>query len=292
MSSANPLPSSLGEIIALLPSIAHQHARSTTTYQTLDQIVRSLVVNSPLSLELETAETPFGSYGSLAFPFVEMGAISTLDLFGLDELIIFAFYWVNRERYRIAADIGANLGLHSILMGKCGWHVAAYEPDPNHAIRLLKNVQLNNIKTISLVEAAVSDQPGTHEFVRVLGNTTSSHLVGAKNNAYGDLEKFPVQVESIAEIMSSVDFVKMDAEGQEKTIILGTLKEHWQDTDMMVEVGSEDNAISIYNHIKKLGVHAYAQKLGWSEVKSIDDMPMHYKQGSLFITQKLTMPWA
>ncbi len=233
-----------------------------------------------------------GGLGSVIFPFTKMGAVSSLDLFGLDELIIFSFYWANRNRYRRSADIGANLGLHSIIMAKCGWHVTAYEPDPNHAGLLKRNLSLNQNKTVTLVEAAVSDQPGTLDFIRVLGNTTSSHLAGAKQSAYGQLEKFPVRVETITAIMPAVDLVKLDAEGQEKIIILGTTAEHWRHTDMMVEVGTTENAAAIFEHLRKLGIRAYAQRLGWSEVKSFTDMPTSYKQGSLFITRLASMPWA
>ena len=174
---------------------------------------------------------------------------------------------------------------------KCGWQVTAYEPDPNHAARLLQNLNSNNSATVKLVEAAVSDKPGTLEFVRVLGNTTSSHLAEAKDNAYGELEKFPVTVQAVAEIMEEVDFVKMDAEGQEKTIILGTETKHWQNTDMIVEIGSEENAVAIFDHLHKIGVRAFAQKLGWAEVISLSDMPTHYTQGSLFLTLKSKMHW-
>jgi|TARA_B110000438_G_scaffold264146_1_gene276601 FkbM family methyltransferase len=281
---------SIGSIIESLPELASHHARTSDTYKTLDQSALSLVAVSNFVHESGEA-VELGSFGRIVFPFTQMGAISTLDLFGLDELIIFAFYWANRDLYRKSADIGANLGLHSILMGKCGWQVTAYEPDPDHATRLLHNLELNNSATVTLAEAAVSDKPGTLEFVRVLGNTTSSHLAGAKDNAYGELEKFPVTVEAIAGIMEVVDFVKMDAEGQEKTIILGTETKHWRNTDMIVEVGTEENAVAIYSHLQKIGVRAFAQKLGWAEVMSLDDMPTHYTQGSLFLTQKSKMPW-
>ena len=290
MTPVTPSPNSLGEIIELLPALAAQHARTSSIYQALDQTSQALVAKSRFASELNEAVT-LGSYGPVVFPFVKMGSISTLELFGLDELIIFAFYWNNRNRYRNAADIGANLGLHSILMAKCGWDVTAYEPDPFHAKRLSSNLELNSITKVKLAEVAVSDKTGTLEFVRVLGNTTSSHLAGAKNNAYGVLEKFPVKVESIAAIMPTVDFVKMDAEGQEKIIILGTTTEHWRNTDMIVEVGSEENAFAIYQHLQKIGVRAFAQKRGWAEVISLEDMPTHYKQGSLFITQKSQMFW-
>ena len=237
------------------------------------------------------ARETLGHFGEIELPYHRMGAVDTLDLFGLDELIIFSFYWANRHRYGRTADIGANLGLHSILMGKCGWQVQAYEPDPVHARLLRRNLALNQSTNVNLVEAAVSDRPGTLEFVRVLGNTTSSHLAGAKSNAYGQLEKFPVRVESIAAIMPAVDFVKMDAEGQEKTIILGTDATHWRRTDMMVEIGSPDNARAIFQHLQSLGVHAYAQRLGWARVTSVAAMPASYKDGSLFITRQPAMSW-
>jgi FkbM family methyltransferase len=286
--TSNP---TLGEIIETLTTLTSEHSRTSATYEALDRAAQATAAESGFAQRHEEP-VKLGAFGPITFPFTKMGSISTLDLFGLDELIIFSFYWANRNRYRRAADIGANLGLHSILMGKCGWQVTAYEPDPKHAALLRRNLDLNASTTVDLVEAAVSDKPGMLEFIRVLGNTTSSHLSGAKCSAYGELEKFPVRVESIAAIMPNVDFVKMDAEGQEKIIILGTTAEHWRKTDMMVEVGSNENARAIFEHLQKIGVHAFAQKLGWSQVTSLADMPASYKDGSLFITRQSAMRWA
>jgi len=142
-----------------------------------------------------------------------------------------------------------------------------------------------------LVRAAVSDRHGEMEFVRVLGNTTSSHLAGAKAKPYGELERFPVKVIAIGEIMDNVDFIKMDAEGQERNIILGTTAEQWANTDMIVEIGSDENASAIYGHLARLGVNAFAQKLGWARVTSAADMPTSYKHGSLFVSNRSEMCW-
>lgn len=285
-----PQPSSIPEIIDALPALAADHAHTGDRYRILNELARKTIAASGLAKKSEEVVS-LGCFGPVVFPFSKMGAISTLDLFGLDELIIFSFYWTNRRRYRNVADVGANLGIHSILMGKCGWNVAAYEPDPQHVKTLRRNLELNKSDNVKVIEAAVSNEPGTLEFIRVLGNTTSSHLAGAKNNAYGPLEQFPVKVESIANLMATVDFIKMDAEGQEKTIILGTDSGHWSDTDMIVEVGSEENASAIYEHLQLIGVNAFAQKIGWHQVRAYEDMPTHYKQGSLFISKKLEMPW-
>ena len=220
-----------------------------------------------------------------------MGAIDTLDLFGLDELIIFSFYWVNRHNYKISADVGANLGLHSILMSRCGWQVSAYEPDPVHAELLRRNLNLNQITNVQVYEDAISDKPGTLEFVRVLGNTTGSHLAGAKLNPYGQLERFPVNVLPIDSLMANADFIKLDAEGQEKIILLGTNAKQWETTDMMLEVGSTENALAIFNHLTALGVNMFSQKLNWEKVISLEGVPVSYKEGSLFISKKSKMPW-
>jgi hypothetical protein len=91
--------------------------------------------------------------------------------------------------------------------------------------------------------------------------------------------------------MKEVDFVKLDAEGQEKIIILGTNAQHWTGTDAMAEVGSAENAKAIFEHLTALGINLFSQKLGWNQVENIDGMPTSYKEGSLFITAKSKMPW-
>jgi FkbM family methyltransferase len=283
-------PPQLHEIIEALADIPGQHPRSSATYRLLEKVTAQAVSESAFT-KADGARQSLGAFGEIELPYHKMGAVDTLDLFGLDELIIFAFYLRNRSRYRRASDIGANMGIHSLLMARAGWAVTAYEPDPTHAALLERNLRLNQADRVTLKKSAVSDHVGEMEFVRVLGNTTSSHLAGAKSNPYGELERFPVKVDSIADIMPQSDFVKMDAEGQEKIIILGTTADHWRSTDMMLEVGSPENAAAIHSHLGKLQVNAFAQKLGWQRVQSLTDMPTSYKDGSLFITRSDHMPW-
>jgi len=281
----------INQIIELLPEVTMHHSRCSNLYKILDNAAKTCVKNSKLSSEENTAIN-IGNFGSLIFPYFKMGAIDSLDLFGLDELIIFSFYWANRNRYKATADIGANLGIHSIMMSRCDFDVVAYEPDPTHLKILKRNLDLNAIKNTKVEEKAVSDKPGKLEFIRVLGNTTGSHLAGAKSNPYGDLETFEVDVESIEVIMSNSDFVKIDAEGQENVILLATNSKHWESTDAIVEVGSSDNALAIFNHFNSLGVNLFSQKINWEKVTHLDDMPVSYNEGSLFISTKLTMPWS
>lgn len=282
----------LGNIINCLPDIASQHGRGSNIFE----LFEALSIDSTASSNLKDpneGQIDFGPFGELKFPYYKMGAIDTLDLFGLDELIIFSFYMINKNRYHKSADIGANLGLHSVLMSKCGWTVESYEPDPVHANLLKKNLELNNVQAnVAINEKAVSDKEGTLEFLRVVGNTTGSHLAGAKPNPYGEIDRFTVQVASIANIMGNVDFIKMDVEGQEKQIITSTTADQWKNTDMMVEVGTIENAEAIFEHLNSLNINAFSQKTGWQKVKSKDQMPTSHREGSLFISVKSEMPWS
>lgn len=234
----------------------------------------------------------FGEFGHVTFPYREMGSIDSLDLFGLDELIIFSFYADNRTRYSTAADLGANSGLHSLLMARIGWQVEAYEPDPQHVAVIEQNLTLNRIEGVRIHQAAVSDKEGATDFVRVLGNTTGSHIAGAKADPYGELETFEVECEDVRSVMARVDFMKMDVEGQEAKIILSTRPTDWQGTDVMLEVGTPENARAIYDHLSALGVAMFPQKIGWVGARSADDLPSHHTHGSLFASLRRESPWS
>lgn len=279
----------LAALIDALPELGRVHAPCSATYRLLLDIARREV--SRFGSE-SCRPASFGPFGRLDFPFVTMGATSSINLFDLDELILFAFYWQNRQQYQTAADIGANLGLHSFVMARCGFEVRCYEPDPNHFSLLRKNLKRNNCTNVKAIQAAVSSEQGQEEFVRVLGNTTGSHLAGAKAAPYGPLERFPVTLESIHPILEWADFVKIDVEGHEKEILLATRKEQWLNTDAMVEIGSRDNAFAIFEHMRRQRVNLYAQKKNWKRVETIEDMPYSYRDGSLFMTANERGPWA
>ena len=280
----------LESLLLALPSLSNQHAPGSEVYCLLKQVVRKEVEN--LFLGHDTQSREFKPFGNLVFPYHKMGAIDSLNLFDLDELIIFSFYWINRKKYRRVLDLGANIGLHSIILSKCGFEVRAYEPDPQHFEILQRNLALNNCSNVEPFNAAVSSKAGVMEFVRMLGNTTASHLAGSKPNPYGDLERFPVKVEAIEPLITWADLIKLDVEGHEKEVLLATNRDHWLDTDALVEVENEGNAASIYRHFTGLGVQLFSQKTNWQLVRDVDDMPTTYREGTIFLTCKSEMPWS
>ena len=276
-------------LITSLPCVTEHHAPTSQLYTLLKQVSRKEI---ELLFGFEEPERiRFKPFGELVFPYHSMGAVDSLNLFDLDELIIFGFYWVNRKRYRNVLDLGSNIGLHSIVLSKCGFEVHAYEPDPEHFKLLVRNLELNHCENVKSFNMAVSSRSGEMQFVRVRGNTTGSHLAGAKMAPYGDLDRFTVAVEGIKSLMSWADLIKMDIEGQEKEVILTTDQNHWQTTDALVEIENEDNAAIICDHFKSIGINLFSQKTNWQKVKDVKDMPTSYREGTLFITYKSVMPW-
>lgn len=266
-----------------------RHRRDRPSWRLLDRLAR-IEVQKMLSADDAVIKGDLGPLGAIDFPYIEMGNINSLDLFGLDELIIFAFYLNNRDTYRRVADFGANLGLHSLVLGRCGFEVRSFEPDPRH-FQILKDSLSRNGVTSDLQQKAVSTEDGVHEFVRVLGNTTGSHLSGAKKDPYGELERFEVQIVDATSTIKWADLVKIDIEGHEADLLTNLPIDLWSETDAIMEVGTTRNAEQIFERFNGTPVNLFAQKIEWERVTSVSDIPTSHREGSLFLSTKLEMPW-
>ena len=270
----------------IIKSILKQknHSPKTSFYvKTKNNLLRELN-KSNLTLKKKKI-THISKIGKIIFPYHSMGAINSLHLFGLDEIIIFCYYYSSRLKYKNVADIGGNIGLHSIIMSKFFKNIDCYEPDPLHIKKIKSNFKLNKISNVKIFKKAVSNQNKKVDFVRILGNTTGSHIKGAKKNPYGELKTFKINCLKFSKMIKKYDFIKIDTEGEEANLISDTKKNDWKNTDVIMEIGTKDNAIKIYKHLKKLNLPMYSQKNGWRKVIKINQMPFSYKDGSLFISK-------
>lgn len=277
------------DLFDALPLVASLHTPGTSLYNLLRKSARS-EVDANFS-NADDSPREFGPLGELVFPYVCMGAIDSTNLFDLDELIIFSFYWINRRRYRRALDVGANIGLHSVLMAKCGYEVTSFEPDPTHFGLLEKNLAMNDCAEVSPNNAAVSSRDGELEFVRVLGNTTGSHLAGSKQNPYGELERFPVPSVAFAPLLANTDLVKLDVEGHEGEVMMATRAEDWRGTDGLISIHDEHNATAVFELCSAHDLKMFSQKIGWERAASVEDVPMSHHEGTLFVSSSESMPW-
>ena len=234
-----------------------------------------------------------GEIGNLNFPYFKMGNVDSVKLFGIDELIIFSFYYTNRNRYKKTLDLGANIGLHTLIMKKLGFQVISYEPDSIHLAQIEKVMDLNDLSTEGLTPRAISDKRGTMDYIRILGNTTGSHLLGSKEEVYGPTEIVSTEVDDILEVLSqgNFDFVKMDVEGHEVVLLNRITTQSITSTDIMLEIGSEKNANAIFSILSDKKIPAYAQKTNWARVEKLQDLPSHHTHGSLFLSMQGPPNW-
>ena len=229
-----------------------------------------------------------GKFGQVNFPNYRMGAVDSFMHFELRELAVFAIYLSNKEKYSFALDLGANLGLHSILLSLIGIsEVSAVEPDPVHVEELRKRLLLNKISNVSVHVNAVSDFEGKASFTRVVGNTTSSHLTGLKPSAYGELEEFEVEVINVNKLLPKEGRIvcKIDIEGSEAAVLKTIDSKDWERIDAIIEVTTPQSAKEIFEFLSQnKNVYGYSQKIQWRRITRIDEVPFNYKEGSLFLT--------
>jgi FkbM family methyltransferase len=278
----------LDSIVLALPEVYQNHSRGSAIFNLLETCAQNAAkrIYGPKGEQIADLfpDVP------IQLPYFEMGAINSTHLFGLDELIMFAYYFKQRPHIRRVLDIGANIGLHSIILSKLGFEVKSYEPDPEHFATLQKNIEVNSAQNIEVVNEAVSTEKGLASFVRVLGNTTGSHLEGAKSS-YGEKHIFEVKTAEFIKIMKWADFIKLDVEGAEARLLCSTSESDWTDVEAFVEIGNGENADAVFAHFKETKVNLFSQKTGWQKAVSKDDVPISHREGSLFISKKDSMTW-
>jgi len=217
----------------------------------------------------------------------KLGNLYTVDLFNFDEIIIFLFYMLNKHRYAKALDIGANIGLHSIILEKLQYETISFEPDPKTFKILKKNVKMNKLKNIKLYNFAISNIKKFARFNRIKNNLTGSHISGEKDKIYGPVDVIKVKTKNINEYIDSVStLVKIDAEGHEAKIMNSIKKKNFLKTDFLIECNNPCNSKIIFNLVKKNKIKCYSQKTNWKLCKSIKDLPKSYKDGVIFISKR------
>ncbi len=154
-------------------------------------------------------------------------------------------YFVNNiEANTIFYDIGANIGYYTMLAAKrtSNGQVYAFEPDHNNREQLIKNIELNGFKNITIVPKIVA---------QVSHQTANLYIADKQNRGMTSTEKpanFTGKIEQESTISiddfilknSFPNLIKIDAEGSEYKILQGmaTLMSK-QKADILIEINTE-----------------------------------------------------
>lgn len=116
-------------------------------------------------------------------------------------------------------DIGANIGIYTLLAAKRGARVFAVEADPKNAIVLRHHIAINGFsEKVTVLEMAATDKEQTISLYR--DRTNSGH-----SNLFSGSDAVSVRGNSIDSLhLPRVDICKMDIEGSEVAALRGMLK--------------------------------------------------------------------
>lgn len=116
----------------------------------------------------------------------------------------------------IAIDVGANVGIWSLLAAKRGATVEAFEPVPALGKRLREHT--NGIDGITIHDHAIGAERGKLPFFAVPdGNTGASALARRRD----DSVEIAVDVIPLDDVIERADFLKVDVEGAEILVFRG-----------------------------------------------------------------------
>lgn len=144
-------------------------------------------------------------------------------------------------------DVGANVGFYSKrfseLVGPKG-RVICFEPVPETFAILVENLKYAKCSNVTLINAAVSDNPQSVSMVTPFSETTGlknlqlSHLIINAESSGFDVLAF--NLDSLM-LPHRVDLVKIDAEGHEFSVLSGMIKLLKRDhPTLFVETGTKE----------------------------------------------------
>jgi len=118
-------------------------------------------------------------------------------------------------------DIGANAGFYTLLfsklVGKKG-HVYSFEPFPENSSRLLRHIGLNDLKNVTVINAAVAARERLASF-HMAENNFSGHL---SSDNHSSLVVPTLSIDALIEKgYPPPDLIKMDIEGDETLALVG-----------------------------------------------------------------------
>jgi len=156
-------------------------------------------------------------------------------------------------------DLGANIGLFSLLaarlVGSTG-QVISFEPDPDSALRLERNIERNGYQNLTVIQAGVWSTSGKRRF-EVADASSPDHGIGRFAAEDADENHMAVECVALDDIATKVpapDAIKCDVEGAELEVLLGAKKVLLEHRPWIVcELHSDANRIAAGEILRQFG---------------------------------------
>lgn len=272
------------KVFELIPLISQFHNTDSNLFKAFDKIIIDYIGT------IENQIFEVHPFNNLKWPNISLGNLDSYNYFSMGEMIVYSYYWNNRDKYKKVFDVGGHIGIDTVILEKFGYEVYSFEPDPEIFKIMQSNVELNNCRNTHLYCKGMSDKIDTLDFVRVKGNTTSSHILGARK-FYGEVDKFQIETIRFEDVGVVPDLMKINIEGHEKTLVPSIPKDVWNSCDVFIELHGLDCCKVVFEYFNQIGINIFSQKIGWRKVTSIEELPLSYKEGLIFVSSKDSMCW-
>jgi FkbM family methyltransferase len=127
-----------------------------------------------------------------------------------------------------AVDIGANYGVYTLALAKgvgSEGRVWAYEPGSETAILLKETLELNALNQVTLEVCALSDQPGEARLTLNANSELNALVAAGETGSASELVAVTtLDAGLVAHGWDRIDFLKLDAEGEEARILAGGIQ--------------------------------------------------------------------
>jgi len=157
----------------------------------------------------------------------DRGISRTLLLFGNREADHKLIFEKAIRKGMTVLDLGANIGYYVMmernLVGHTG-HIIAVEPVPSNFELLKRNVELNNIKNIQLLQMAGANNDGTATLH--MSKTSNHHTFHRKDAGFLSGETIEVKTMTVPSLMrkyGKADLMRMDIQGHEVEVMNGMI---------------------------------------------------------------------
>ena len=148
----------------------------------------------------------------------------------------------------IIFDIGANIGIYTLIFSKYAKKVYAFEPLPRNYYYLQRTLNINGVENVHIINKAISDRTRTLYFEK-----GDSWATGSISNE-GEIKISSITLDNFCDSNKiSPDFLKIDVEGAEYSVLKGAKNILSKNKPgILIEIHGTDTKIKCFEYLKEL----------------------------------------
>lgn len=158
----------------------------------------------------------------------------------------------------ICFDIGANVGIYSLLFAQNAQHVFSFEPLPRNIVYLYGTLKLNRIKNATIVPFAVAEN------IKLTCFQEGEDWGVGKITADGNQPAVTISCDEFAKKYNVVPtFMKIDVEGAELDVLHGA--------EELLSLHKTSLMLSVHGENLRTNCLTYLKSIGYNNVEPIDN---------------------